>query len=63
MADVRYVYYCERCLSAFEIDVDPEKGVPSEAVCPKCEYPHAVKAYPASVVGPQSAGCSPDGSC
>jgi DNA-directed RNA polymerase subunit RPC12/RpoP len=55
---MRYVYYCERCRTTFEVDVDPESQIPLEAVCPTCEYPHALKAFAASAAQPEC-GCSP----
>jgi hypothetical protein len=59
---MRYVCFCERCRTAFEIDMpDATEPVPSEAVCPKCGYPHAMKAFAA--VQPPSAECAPGGSC
>jgi len=58
-----YVYYCERCRSTFEVDVDPEKPIPPETVCPKCKYPHALKAFPASTMRPPAEGCAPSSGC
>jgi rRNA maturation endonuclease Nob1 len=58
---MRYVYFCERCRTTFEVEVtDMTEPVPPEAVCPKCGYPHASKAF---VMPATSAGCTPGGSC
>ncbi len=59
---VKYVYFCDRCQSMFDVDVDPEQPIPPEAVCPKCEYPHALKAFPASATG-AAEGCTPSSGC
>jgi DNA replicative helicase MCM subunit Mcm2 (Cdc46/Mcm family) len=59
---MEYVYYCERCRNTFEVDLDPEKPIPAEAVCPTCEYPHALKAFPASTMRPASE-CTPGSGC
>lgn len=59
---MEYVYFCERCRNTFEVDVDPETPIPLETVCPKCEYPHALKAFPASAMRP-APGCAPSSCC
>lgn len=51
--DMKYIYYCERCGSMIQVEVDEETLPPAEVVCPKCEYPHAAKAFAA----PQQSGC------
>lgn len=58
---MRYAYICERCDNMFELEVaDADEPAPRETVCPKCEYPHAVKAF---VVRDSNTGCTPSGSC
>lgn len=52
----KYVYYCERCGTLFEVEADSDGSFPKKLVCPKCEYPHALKAFPASSMG---CGCGP----
>jgi len=58
----RYVYFCERCQNTFEVEVDESKPVPPEAECPKCGYPHALKAFPAATMRP-GRGCAPNSGC
>lgn len=61
----RYVYFCERCRTAFEVEVgDPEKSaVPPETVCPGCDYPHALRAFATPEPNPFGGGCcAPDSS-
>jgi rRNA maturation endonuclease Nob1 len=59
---MRYVYFCERCRTTFEVEVpDVTQPVPPEAVCPKCGYPHAMQAFAA--VMESGSGCTPGGSC
>lgn len=57
----RYVYYCERCSTAFEVEVDdPEKSAaPPETVCPGCDYPHALRAFVANEPSASDC-CAPD---
>ncbi|MDO8916208.1 MAG: hypothetical protein Q7W16_09030 [Coriobacteriia bacterium] len=58
---MRYAYICERCDEMFEMEfAEIDEPAPREAVCPKCEYPHAVKAF---VVPDSSAGCTPGSGC
>jgi DNA-directed RNA polymerase subunit RPC12/RpoP len=56
---MKYVYFCERCRAMFEVDVDPAKPIPPEMVCPRCEYPHVLKAFAGSSTG--SSCCGPVG--
>jgi len=60
---VNYIYHCERCRATFEVEVDPDKPLPPEMVCPKCGYPHAIKAFPAATVRPPAGGCAPNSGC
>ena len=55
---MKYVYYCERCRTTFEADVEEGTPVPPELVCPRCEYPHALKAFAASTMS-SGCGCGP----
>lgn len=50
---MKYVYYSERCGTMIQVEVDDGAQPPAEIACPKCEYPHAVKAFAA----PQASGC------
>jgi DNA-directed RNA polymerase subunit RPC12/RpoP len=52
---MRYIYLCERCRSTFEAEVaDATEPAPFEAVCPRCEFPHAMKI---SLAPDTSTGC------
>lgn len=51
---MRYVYYCDRCGTMFEVEIEAEAPVLPEMMCPKCEYPHAIKAF---AVAPTAGGC------
>jgi DNA-directed RNA polymerase subunit RPC12/RpoP len=59
----RYIYYCERCRTTFEVDVDLAKPIPRETVCPTCEYPRALKAFAASTTRPPTGECGPNSGC
>ena len=50
---MRYIYYCERCGAAIQVEVDEGVQPPPEVTCPKCDYPHAAIAFAA----PQQSGC------
>lgn len=41
----RYMYFCERCDTTFQLEVPDGAEAPREFVCPKCEFPHALKAF------------------
>jgi DNA-directed RNA polymerase subunit RPC12/RpoP len=58
-----YVYFCERCRTPFEVEVDPAQPIPDEATCPACEYPRALKAFPASTMRPPKSECAPNSGC
>ncbi len=58
----KYAYFCERCRSTFEVEIEnEEQGTPPQAVCPKCGYAHAVKLFP--VRAAQPGGCAPSSGC
>ncbi len=60
---MRYTYFCERCGSTFDVDIaDDEPVVPPYAVCPKCEFPRAVKFFAVSRPSP-NADCAPNSGC
>jgi DNA-directed RNA polymerase subunit RPC12/RpoP len=60
---IEYTYFCERCGATFEVEIDGDgAAVPPEAVCPKCEFPHAVKFY-ASGGAASAKTCAPDSGC
>lgn len=50
-----YIYYCERCGSMIEVEVEVDETAhpPAEVACPKCGFLHAVKAFAA----PQQSDC------
>jgi len=59
----KYTYFCERCRSTFEVEIEnEEQGIPTEAACPKCGYAHAVKLFAAPAAQP-AGGCAPDSGC
>jgi putative FmdB family regulatory protein len=59
----KYTYFCERCGSTFEVEIENEaQGIPPQAVCPKCEFPRAVKFFAVGRPDP-SGGCTPSSGC
>jgi len=57
----KYTYFCERCRSTFEVEIEnEEQGIPPEVVCPRCDYAHAIKLF---LVRAAQGGCAPASEC
>lgn len=59
-----YTYYCERCRTTFQLDEGPDadQQLAETTACPRCEYPHAFRAF-AMPTPPPSSDCAPGSGC
>jgi len=58
----KYTYFCERCRSSFETEIENEEQIPQEMACPKCGYAHAIKLFAVRATQPGGA-CAPNSAC
>jgi len=61
---VRYIYYCDECLTSLEVVARPaESTAPPVATCPVCGCEKARLLYAANPVTPPGGCCPPGTGC
>lgn len=60
----RYIYYCDECLTSFEVvAVHDDSEVPQFTTCPVCQYDKARILYAADQITPPGSCCPPGTGC